>query len=208
MKYRHLGRSGLKVSALSFGAWVTFGDQIDEDVARACMRAAREAGVNFFDNAEAYAHGQAEKMMGKIIRQEGWRRSDLVLSTKIFWGGPGPNDQGLSRKHLIEGTEAALERLQTDYVDLVFCHRPDPETPIEETVRAMSFLIDQHRHHRRLPARAGRGEHAGARRGRAAYARGAGAHRGHPGQPPEATPQLPRELRGPTTCQIAAQAFV
>jgi len=143
MKYRFLGRSGLKVSALSFGSWVTFGDQIDEDRAAACMHAAYEAGVNFFDNAEAYSGGQSEVMMGNIIQDAGWTRSDLVLSTKIFWGGQGPNDQGLSRKHLIEGTKAALNRLQTDYVDLVFCHRPDVHTPIEETVRAMSFLVDQ-----------------------------------------------------------------
>ena len=143
MEYRHLGSSGLYVSALSFGAWATFSDQIDEDAAAACMRAAREAGVNFFDNAEEYAGGQAERMMGSILQQEGWTRSDLVLSTKIFWGGDGLNDEGLSRKHIIEGTEAALSRLQTDYVDLVFCHRPDPETPIEETVRAMNYLLDQ-----------------------------------------------------------------
>ena len=143
MEYRHLGRSGLKVSALSFGAWVTFGDQVDESVARDCMKVAYDAGVNFFDNAEVYAGGQAETMMGNIIQSEGWRRSDLVLSTKIFWGGDGPNDVGLSRKHVIEGTQAALARLQTNYVDLVFCHRPDLETPIEETVRAMNHLIDQ-----------------------------------------------------------------
>ncbi len=143
MEYRHLGRSGLKVSALSFGAWVTFGDQVDESVAHDCMKVAYDAGVNFFDNAEVYAGGQAETMMGNIIQSEGWRRSDLVLSTKIFWGGDGPNDVGLSRKHVIEGTQAALARLQTNYVDLVFCHRPDLETPIEETVRAMNHLIDQ-----------------------------------------------------------------
>ena len=143
MEYRHLGRSGLKVSALSFGAWVTFGDQVDEAVARDCMKVAYDAGVNFFDNAEAYAGGQAETMMGNVIRSEGWTRSDLVVSTKIFWGGDGPNDVGLSRKHVIEGTEAALDRLQMDYVDLIFCHRPDPETPIEETVRAMNYVIDQ-----------------------------------------------------------------
>ena len=143
MEYRRLGRSGLKVSALSFGAWVTFGDQVDESVARDCMTAAYDAGVNFFDNAEAYAGGQAETMMGNIIQAEGWTRSDLVLSTKIFWGGDGPNDQGLSRKHIIEGTQAALERMQTSYVDLIFCHRPDQETPIEETVRAMNYVIDQ-----------------------------------------------------------------
>ena len=143
MQYNHLGRSGLKVSALSYGSWVTFGDQIDTEQAAECMQIAYDHGVNFFDNAEAYAGGQSETMMGKIIQDKGWDRTDLVLSTKIFWGGDGPNDQGLSRKHVIEGTEAALDRLQTDYVDLVFCHRPDVETPIEETVRAMSYLVDQ-----------------------------------------------------------------
>lgn len=143
MEYRFLGRSGLKVSALSYGAWVTLGQQIDEDAARACMHAAFDAGVNFFDNAEAYAAGRAETVMGGIIREAGWKRSDLVVSTKIFWGGSGPNDRGLSRKHIIEGTHAALKRLQLDYVDLVFCHRPDPHTPIAETVRAMSHLVEQ-----------------------------------------------------------------
>lgn len=143
MEYRHLGRSGLKVSALSYGAWITFGDQIDEGLAEACMHAAYEAGVNFFDNAEAYAGGKAEIMMGNILKRSGWKRSDLVISTKIFWGGKGPNDVGLSRKHIIEGTKAALERLQLDYVDLIFCHRPDPETPIEETVWAMNYVLDQ-----------------------------------------------------------------
>ncbi|MFP4228661.1 MAG: potassium channel beta subunit family protein [Salinivenus sp.] len=143
MQYRHLGRAGLKVSALSYGSWVTFGDQIDTSRAAECMQIAYDHGVNFFDNAEAYAHGQSEEMMGQIIQEKGWDRRELVLSTKIFWGGDGPNAQGLSRKHILEGTEAALDRLQTDYVDLVFCHRPDVETPIEETVRAMSYLIDQ-----------------------------------------------------------------
>ena len=143
MQYRYLGRSGLKVSALSFGAWVTFGDQIGEDVATELMKTAYEHGVNFFDNAEGYSGGKAETMMGNIIKKQGWKRSDLVLSTKIFWGGGGPNDRGLSRKHIIEGTRAALARLQTEYVDLVFCHRPDLHTPIEETVRAMNFLLDQ-----------------------------------------------------------------
>jgi voltage-dependent potassium channel beta subunit len=143
MEYRHLGRSGLKVSALSYGSWVTFGDQIDTDQAAECMRVAYDHGVNFFDNAEAYAGGQSETMMGEIIRDEGWDRTDLVVSTKIFWGGDGPNDQGLSRKHVVEGTKAALDRLQMEYVDLVYCHRPDVETPIEETVRAMSHLVDQ-----------------------------------------------------------------
>ena len=143
MEYRFLGKSGLKVSALSFGAWVTFGDQVGDDVAYNCMTAAYDAGVNFFDNAEAYSQGQAETMMGKVFKKTGWKRSDLVVSTKIFWGGPGPNDRGLSRKHIIEGTDAALQRLQTDYVDLIFCHRPDMFTPIEETVRAMDHVINQ-----------------------------------------------------------------
>lgn len=141
MKYRYLGRSGLKVSALSFGSWVTFGDQVDQQVAYNCMTEAYDAGVNFFDNAEAYAGGESEIMMGNIIKKAGWKRSDLVLSTKIFWGGDGPNNTGLSYKHIIEGANAALKRMQTDYVDLIFCHRPDIDTPIEETARAMDQVI-------------------------------------------------------------------
>ena len=143
MEYRHLGSSGLQVSALSFGAWVTFGTQVGEDTAHECMQAAFDAGVNFFDNAEVYAGGEAERIMGDVLRKAGWKRSDLVLSTKIFWGGKGPNDRGLSRKHVIEGTDAAIGRLQVDYVDLLYCHRTDSSSPIEETVRAMSHLIDQ-----------------------------------------------------------------
>ncbi len=143
MEYRYLGSSGLQVSALSLGAWVTYGGQVGEEVAYDCMQAAYEAGVNFFDNAEAYARGNAEIVMGNVIKKLGWKRSDLVISTKIFWGGKGPNNTGLSRKHIIEGTNASLARLQMDYVDLIFCHRPDRFTPIEETVRAMNYLIDQ-----------------------------------------------------------------
>ena len=143
MEYRYLGKSGLQVSALSLGAWVTYGGQVGEEIALECMQAAIEAGVNFFDNAEAYAGGEAETVMGKVIKKAGWKRSDLVISTKIFWGGRGPNDIGLSRKHVIEGALAALDRLQLDYVDLIFCHRADIHTPIEETVRAMNYLIDQ-----------------------------------------------------------------
>ncbi len=143
MEYRFLGNSGLKVSALSLGAWVTYGGQVGEEVAYECMTAAYEAGVNFFDNAEVYANGNAETVMGNVIKRVGWKRSDLVISTKIFWGGDGPNDTGLSRKHIIEGTNAALERLQMDYVDLIFCHRPDINTPIEETVWAMNQVISQ-----------------------------------------------------------------
>jgi voltage-dependent potassium channel beta subunit len=143
MEYRFLGSSGLRVSALSFGAWVTFGQQIGEEVATDCMRAAWEAGCNFFDNAEVYAAGEAETLMGTILRKQGWKRSELVLSTKIFWGGRGVNERGLSRKHVREGMDAALRRLQVDYVDLVFCHRPDLYTPLEETVWAMSELVQQ-----------------------------------------------------------------
>jgi voltage-dependent potassium channel beta subunit len=143
MEYRRLGRSGLNVSAISLGAWVTYGSQVGEDVAYACMTEAFERGVNFFDNAEAYASGRAEVVMGNVIRRAGWRRSDLVVSTKLFWGGKGPNDKGLSRKRILEGTDRSLSRLQLDYVDLLFCHRPDPDTPIEETVFAMNHVIAQ-----------------------------------------------------------------
>lgn len=141
MEYRFLGRSGLKVSALSFGSWVTFGEQVDTDLAYNQMKTAIDAGVNFFDNAEAYEAGKSETIMGEVIQRAGWKRSDLVLSTKIFWGGEGPNDRGLSFKHIKEGTEAALKRMQTEYVDLLFCHRPDLYTPIEETVWAMDQMI-------------------------------------------------------------------
>lgn len=143
MRYRRIGKSGIKISELSFGAWVTFGSQVGEDVALECMTAAYDAGVNFFDNAEAYAGGKAETVMGNVLKKTGWRREGLVISTKVFWGGEGPNDKGLSHKHIIEGVNAALKRLQVDYVDLAFCHRPDPETPIEETVRAMDILVRQ-----------------------------------------------------------------
>jgi voltage-dependent potassium channel beta subunit len=141
MEYRRLGKAGIKVSALSLGAWVTYGGQVGQEVAEQCMTAAYEHGVNFFDNAEAYANGNAEIVMGNVIKKAGWRREDLVVSTKIFWGGEGPNNIGLSHKHIIEGVNNALRRLQMDYVDLVFCHRPDRNTPIEETVRAMDQVI-------------------------------------------------------------------
>ncbi|NMC12136.1 MAG: voltage-dependent potassium channel subunit beta [Chloroflexi bacterium] len=143
MEYRFLGKSGLKISALSFGAWVTIGGQIGEDASFECMTAAYEQGVNFFDNAEVYANGNAEIVMGNVIKKAGWKRSDLVISTKLFWGGNGPNDNGLSRKHIMEGIDASLKRLQMDYVDLLFCHRPDLFTPIEETVWAMNQVIQQ-----------------------------------------------------------------
>jgi voltage-dependent potassium channel beta subunit len=143
MEYRYLGKSGLQVSALSLGAWVTYGGQVGEEIAIDCMTAAYQAGVNFFDNAEAYAHGNAETVMGNVLKKMGWPRDELVISTKIFWGGHKPNQTGLSRKHLIEGVQASLARLQLDYIDLLFCHRPDIFTPIEETVRAMNFIINQ-----------------------------------------------------------------
>ncbi|HML39961.1 MAG TPA: aldo/keto reductase [Bellilinea sp.] len=141
MNYRRLGKAGIKISELSLGAWVTYGGQVGEEIAEKCMIAAYDAGVNFFDNAEAYAGGQAEIVMGNVLKKVGWTREDYVISTKIFWGGKGVNRSGLSHKHLIEGMNNALRRFQQEYVDLVFCHRPDPETPIEETVRAMDIII-------------------------------------------------------------------
>jgi voltage-dependent potassium channel beta subunit len=139
MKYNRLGRAGLKLSELSFGAWITFGTQLDLGATKRTMRLAFDRGVNFFDNAEAYGGGEAERLMGAALKD--FKRSDVVVSTKIFWGGKGANDKGLNYKHLVEGTYAALERLDLDYVDLLYCHRPDPDTPIEETVRAMDFLL-------------------------------------------------------------------
>ncbi|RVW24372.1 putative voltage-gated potassium channel subunit beta [Vitis vinifera] len=114
MQYRNLGRSGLKVSQLSYGAWVSFGNQLDVKEAKSLLQCCRDNGVNFFDNAEVYANGRAEEIMGQAIRELGWKRSDVVVSTKIFWGGSGPNDKGLSRKHIIEGTKASLKRLDMD----------------------------------------------------------------------------------------------
>jgi voltage-dependent potassium channel beta subunit len=141
MEYRHLGKAGVKVSELSLGAWVTYGNQFGVKEAKEIMAAAYDAGVNFFDNAEAYASGEAEVIMGKALKELGWDRKDYLVSTKIFWGGNGPNDRGLSYKHIIEGVNNSLKRLQLDYVDLLFAHRPDPETPIEETVFAFNQVI-------------------------------------------------------------------
>jgi voltage-dependent potassium channel beta subunit len=143
MKYRRLGTSGLQVSELSFGAWVTFAQQITEKTAEKLMTIAYDSGVNFFDNAEAYANGKAEMVMGRILKRRGWARDTFLVSSKVFWGGDLPNQEGLSRKHVMEACHAALRRLRVDYLDLYFCHRPDPNTPIEETVRAMSDLIGQ-----------------------------------------------------------------
>jgi voltage-dependent potassium channel beta subunit len=145
VNYRRLGSAGLKISELSLGAWVTYGGQVGEEMATKCMSAAYDAGVNFFDNAEAYARGNAEIVMGNVIKKLGWARENIIVSSKVFWGGEGPNDRGLSRKHIYEACRNSLKRLQLDYLDLFFCHRPDPNTPIEETVRAMDDLIHQGR---------------------------------------------------------------
>jgi voltage-dependent potassium channel beta subunit len=141
MQYNKLGKAGIRLSEISFGSWITFGKQIDLNEVKNLMHFAFDNGINFFDNAETYAHGEAEILMGKAIKE--FRREDLVVSTKIFWGGNGPNDTGLSRKHLLEGTKNSLKRLQLQYVDLLFCHRPDPDTSIEETVLAMDYLVCQ-----------------------------------------------------------------
>lgn len=143
MNYRRLGRSGLKVSALSLGSWVTYGNQMGVDLARECMTAAYDAGVNFFDNAEVYANGQSETIMGDVLKKSGWRRASYVVSTKFFWGlNDGPNEKNtLNRKYLMQAIDASLARLSLDYVDLVFCHRADPETPLEETVWAMHDIV-------------------------------------------------------------------
>ena len=143
MEYRRLGKSGLQVSALSFGSWVTFANQIGDNIAEECMKVAYDNGVNFFDNAEAYASGKSEIVMGNILKKMNWDRSSYVLSSKVFWGGKLPNQIGLSRKHVMEACHNALKRLQVDYLDLYYCHRPDKNTPIEETVRAMDTLIQQ-----------------------------------------------------------------
>jgi voltage-dependent potassium channel beta subunit len=140
MNYRRMGRTGLKISEISFGAWVTFGDQIEEKVASELVHAAYEGGVNYFDNADIYAHGKAEEVMGRAIRD--LPRESLVVSSKVFWKTmEGPNGKGLSRKHIMESVNASLGRLGVDYLDLYFCHRYDPDTPVEETVSAMSDLV-------------------------------------------------------------------
>ena len=143
MEYRNLGKSGLKISELSFGSWVTFVNQLGLKTATSCMSYAYEHGVNFFDNAEAYASGESEILMGKILKKLNWTRDTYIVSSKAFWGGELPTQKGLSKKHLHDACNAALKRLQVEYLDLYFCHRPDPETPIIETVYAMNDLIHQ-----------------------------------------------------------------
>ena len=147
MEYRRLGRSGLQLSVLSFGSWVSFSKQINDKVADELMGIAYDKGINFFDNAEVYALGESEKMMGRVIKKKKWDRTSFTVSSKAFWGWRGagnkPNQTGCSRKHLIEACNEALQRLQLDYLDLYFCHRPDKNTPIEETVWAMNHLIQQ-----------------------------------------------------------------
>lgn len=143
MEYRRLGQSGLKLSALSFGSWVTFSYQVERKLARELMAQAYDAGVNFFDNAEVYADGESERIMGHALNELGWSRDSYCVSSKVYWGGEKPTQRGLSRKHIHDACHAALGRLRVDYLDLFFCHRPDLETPVEETVRAMHDLIGQ-----------------------------------------------------------------
>lgn len=147
MLYRRLGRSGLHVSAISLGGWMTYGGYAADETAFACMKKAYDLGVNFFDTAENYAAGQSEVVMGKAIKHFGWRRSDLVITTKINWGAVNGevliNNHGLSRKHIVEGLRSSLQRLDLEYVDVVYAHRPDRLTPMEETVRAFNYVIDK-----------------------------------------------------------------
>lgn len=147
MEYRRMGRSGLQLSVLSFGSWVSFHKQIDDSIADELMGIAYDSGVNFFDNAEGYALGESEKMMGRVLKQKNWDRTSYIVSSKAFWGWRGeenkPNQSGLSRKHLVEACHEAMQRLQVDYLDLYFCHRPDKGVPIEEVVWTMHHLIQQ-----------------------------------------------------------------
>ncbi len=145
MEYNNLGKSGLKVSRLSLGSWLTFGKLIDDKVSEKLMHYAYDNGVNFFDNAEIYARGKSEKVMGKILHKSGWSRDSFIVSSKVFFGtgGQWPTQKGLNRKHVFEACHQAMKRLQVDYLDLYFCHRPDKSTPIEETVWAMHQLIMQ-----------------------------------------------------------------
>ncbi len=143
MEYRRLGRTGIKVSVLSFGSWVTFDQQLKDDLAMECMQAAHDAGCNFFDNAEAYAGGESEAIMGRVLAELGWPRWSYVLTTKVFWGlHDGPNMRNtLNRKYLFEAIDGSLDRFGLDFVDVLYCHRADPETTLEETVWAMSDIV-------------------------------------------------------------------
>ena len=143
MNYRRLGNTGLKISELSYGSWVTFSFQLEQKDATNMLKLAYDNGINFFDNAEAYASGESEKIMGTAISSLGWSRDSFIISSKVFWGGEKPTQKGLSHKHILDACDNALRRLQVDYLDLYFCHRPDPDTPIEETVRAMHTLVMQ-----------------------------------------------------------------
>ncbi|MGV8984880.1 MAG: potassium channel beta subunit family protein [Cypionkella sp.] len=143
MEYRRLGKSGLKVSEFSYGSWVTFAKQVDVAPAKEMLTAAYDAGINFFDNAEGYEQGRSELVMGQAIEELGWSRDSYIVSSKVFWGGAKPTQRGLSAKHVTEACHAALKRLRVEHLDLYFCHRPDIDTPIEETVRAMHNLICQ-----------------------------------------------------------------
>lgn len=143
MLYRKLGNSGLNVSCIGIGTWVTFGNQINDELAEELLTVAYENGVNYFDTAEVYAGGKAEIVLGNILKKKKWRRSTYVVSTKIFWGGRSPTESGLSRKHIIEGLNGSLQRLQLDYVDVVFANKSDPSTPMEEIVRSFTHLINQ-----------------------------------------------------------------
>jgi len=147
MEYRKMGNTGLDLSVLSFGSWVTFHKQIDDGISDRLMSIAYENGVNFFDNAEVYALGESEKMMGRVLKTKNWDRTSYVVSSKVFFGWRGkenkPNQHGLGRKHIMEACDEALKRLQVDYLDLYFCHRPDKHVPIEEVVRTMNTLIQQ-----------------------------------------------------------------
>ena len=144
MEYRHLGRSGIRVSELSLGSWVTFSRQVDVDSAVEMMSVARDAGVNFFDNAQVYAGGKSEEVMGAALKKLGWRRGSYLVSSKFYWGlHEGVNEKNtLNRKYLLEAIDGSLERFGLDHLDLIFCHRPDPHTPIEETVWAMHNIIE------------------------------------------------------------------
>jgi voltage-dependent potassium channel beta subunit len=143
LEYRRLGKNGLEISAISFGSWLTFGKQVENKMAEECMEVAYDNGINFFDNAEIYSKGESEIVMGAILKKKNWLRETYLVSSKVYWGGDLPNQKGLNRKHIITACEASLKRLQLDYLDLYFCHRPDINTPVEETVWTMHNLIQQ-----------------------------------------------------------------